>query len=84
MSWPDDRCCDEDFGGSHYHCAYCRGVSGMQGHPECVAKANADRRAIPRTLCQVGDCNLYADHVGKHRGSCGCINGCKAKDCPNL
>jgi hypothetical protein len=27
-----DRCCSQDFGGSHYHCAHCGQVSGMQGH----------------------------------------------------
>lgn len=43
-----------------------------------------ERREFARTLCQIGDCNLPANHAGSHRGSCGCINGCKAKDCPNL
>lgn len=26
------RCCEEDYGGSHYHCANCGEVSGMYGH----------------------------------------------------
>lgn len=26
------RCCPEDWGGSHYHCAGCNGVTGMYGH----------------------------------------------------
>ena len=26
------RCCEEDFGGSHYHCGHCGEVSGMYGH----------------------------------------------------
>ena len=25
-------CCSEDYGGSHYHCACCVGVSSMMGH----------------------------------------------------
>ncbi len=25
-------CCDEDWGGSHYHCGYCGAVTGMYGH----------------------------------------------------
>lgn len=29
---PEQRCCAEDFGGSHYHCAHCGQVAGMQGH----------------------------------------------------
>ncbi len=24
--------CDQDYGGSHYHCAKCNGVSSMMGH----------------------------------------------------
>ena len=27
-----DPCCPDDFGGSHYHCAYCGCVCGMMGH----------------------------------------------------
>lgn len=27
-----DRCCPEDYGGSHYHCANCGEVSSMFGH----------------------------------------------------
>lgn len=42
-----------------------------------------ERRALQRTFCQIGDCNLADGHVGSHRGSCGCINGCQATDCPN-
>lgn len=33
--WPNfghARCCEEDYGGSHYHCARCDGVTGMYGH----------------------------------------------------
>lgn len=26
------RCCDQDFGGSHYHCGNCGQVSSMYGH----------------------------------------------------
>ena len=26
------RCCDKDFGGSHYHCGNCGEVSSMLGH----------------------------------------------------
>ena len=43
-----------------------------------------DRRAIDRTLCGIGDCNLPAKHPGQHNGSCGCLNGCKAWNCPNI
>ena len=25
-------CCDQDYGGSHYHCAKCEAVTGMFGH----------------------------------------------------
>ncbi len=28
----DNRCCEQDFDGSHYHCAHCGQVSSMQGH----------------------------------------------------
>jgi hypothetical protein len=27
-----ERCCDEDYGGSHYHCARCGAACGMMGH----------------------------------------------------
>lgn len=35
--WPDEpeRCCDQDYGGSHYHCGGCGQVSGMMGCAEC-------------------------------------------------
>lgn len=26
------RCCEEDMGGSHYHCAGCGAAGGMYGH----------------------------------------------------
>ncbi len=33
MITPDgrNRCCIEDFGGSHYHCAKCNRVTGVMG-----------------------------------------------------
>jgi len=31
-----ERCCDEDYGGSHYHCAKCGGVCGMMGHMDAT------------------------------------------------
>ncbi len=27
-----DRCCEADFGGSHYHCSYCGCTCSYQGH----------------------------------------------------
>lgn len=27
-----EPCCDEDLGGSHYHCAKCGAVCSMMGH----------------------------------------------------
>lgn len=27
-----ERCCDEDYGGSHYHCTRCGAVTSMMGH----------------------------------------------------
>lgn len=27
-----DRCCDQDYGGSHYHCGNCGKASSMLGH----------------------------------------------------
>lgn len=33
--WPGTnrvRCCEEDWGGSHYHCGECGEVTGMYGH----------------------------------------------------
>lgn len=27
-----DRCCDQDYGGSHYHCGRCGEVASMMGH----------------------------------------------------
>lgn len=44
----------------------------------------ADRRVLPRTLCGAGGCSLLPGHAGPHRGACGCANGCKAWECPNL
>ncbi len=29
---PLTRCCDKDFGGSHYHCPNCGEACGMMGH----------------------------------------------------
>ncbi len=29
---PFPPCCDEDYGGSHYHCGHCREVTSMMGH----------------------------------------------------
>jgi hypothetical protein len=40
-----ERCCEEDFGGSHYHCAHCGQVSSMQGH-------YGDPTAYQRPICQ--------------------------------
>lgn len=31
-----ERCCDQDYGGSHYHCANCGLVSSMFGHYSAV------------------------------------------------
>jgi hypothetical protein len=36
--FPDDRCCSEDYGGSHYHCARCQEVCGSHGHYVVSAK----------------------------------------------
>lgn len=44
------RCCDEDFGGSHYHCGRCRRVSGMMG---CAWKDEECKR-IERRLSMGG------------------------------
>lgn len=32
MSEERERCCDQDQGGSHYHCGNCGEVSSMLGH----------------------------------------------------
>ncbi len=51
MITPDgrNRCCIEDFGGSHYHCAKCNRVTGMMGCGEqdelCDALFTADEEA---------------------------------------
>lgn len=52
--------------------------------PRLTDGAEPDRRAIPRTLCGAGGCTLAPSHPGTHRGACGCANGCKAWECPNL
>lgn len=26
------RCCEDDYGGTHWHCAKCNGVTSMMGH----------------------------------------------------
>ena len=47
-------------------------------------RIEADRRALDRSPCGSGGCNLAPNHPLPHRGSCGCSNGCKAWECPNL
>lgn len=34
--WDGARCCKDDFGGSHYHCAVCGMVCGSHGHLACM------------------------------------------------
>lgn len=59
-------------------------VSARQKSRAGVYDDPPERRQIDRTPCGVGDCKLPREHAGPHAGACGCINGCKAWDCPNL
>lgn len=43
-----------------------------------------ERRAMDRIVCGQGGCSLPKSHQLPHRGACGCLNGCKAWECPNL
>lgn len=43
-----ERCCDEDFGGSHYHCSQCNAVTGMMGHwVRASNQRSADMLRVP-------------------------------------
>ena len=50
---------------------------------ERPAYGSPERRAMIRTLCGYGGCDLPHGHVTSHRGPCGCISGCGAVGCPN-
>ncbi len=43
-----------------------------------------ERRELSRETCGANGCDLTPEHAGNHRAVCGCINGCKAVECPNL
>ena len=47
-------------------------------------KAWGERRELNRAQCGKGGCTLSPVHAGLHRGACGCLNGCKAWECPNV
>jgi hypothetical protein len=74
------RCCDQDFGGSHYHCA-CGRVSGFQGCGDvrcdgCGKKfpCGTHRCGSPRCLCtnEPGDspCPVHDCEHGEHPADC--------------
>lgn len=42
-----------------------------------------ERRAQSRATCGEGGCTLAPGHPGWHQSACGCLNGCKAWECPN-
>ncbi len=46
--------------------------------------AREERRAISRERCGKGACILAPEHPGSHSAACGCLNGCKAAECPNV
>lgn len=46
-------------------------------------QADVTRQYIQYTKCGQGGCPWPAGHVGVHAGACGCVDGCKAADCPN-
>lgn len=62
--WPKRECCDEtDFGGSHYHCAHCNGVTGMYGHMSGGAFRDGKfRKHAERHFCCPGDCQNPEAH----------------------
>lgn len=44
------RCCEEDWGGSHYHCGQCGEVTGMYGHRVTLKAGVAWAEAIAEGL----------------------------------
>ena len=56
------RCCDQDFGGSHYHCARCGAVTGMYGHWE-GGRFDGDRFVtFEAHMCCPDDCAMPEAH----------------------
>lgn len=51
-----EPCCDEDLGGSHYHCGRCGGVSSMMGHSQGVHWNPTEK--VPQHFCCPNDCQL--------------------------
>ena len=49
-------CCEQDFGGSHYHCGRCNGVTGMMGHSTVFCKVTGERTLHHQ--CCPGNCAL--------------------------
>ena len=45
--------------------------------------ASGERRAVDRSVCGLGGCDLRRGHKAEHRGACGCLLGCTAEGCPN-
>ena len=50
-----EPCCDEDYGGSHYHCGRCGKTSSMMGHLTTYCKVRG--RTLSHMCCP-SDCEL--------------------------
>ena len=59
----DDRpCCDEDYGGSHYHCVRCGAACSMMGHTdEGCALAREQGRDRPQFITEPEETNVPPD-----------------------
>ena len=56
--------------------------SGEDRRVRKVRRARSESSWRPGTCGE--NCSLGFDHTGPHAGKCGCINGCKAWECPNV
>jgi hypothetical protein len=58
------RCCDQDHGGSHYHCGRCNGVTGMYGHHRGGEYRDGKWRRIEPHFCCPNNCENPEAHRG--------------------
>lgn len=58
------RCCDDDFGGSHYHCGSCGEVSSSMGHWRGGAYVDGKWVKFEGHVCCPTKCHLGEPHPG--------------------
>lgn len=58
------RCCELDFGGSHYRCGRCNAVTGMYGHYRGGEYRDGRWRSMPSHFCCPNDCENPEAHDG--------------------